>query len=244
MAEYGHGLLVKTEDQRVADLAAYAGALAYNATATTASVTSAANAVASLNGVASGNVSATLVSSPSGDGNQAVRVSVTSSLPLYLASAIGGATSLAVSASSYAELNVQTTGCIIALSSGGAGVTLSGGTAVSASGCSVASNASEAVPCGATITSKWVTYNSAAPTVGCSGIRGPGGTTSSISQKLTSDPLAGAAGVTAATSHLTTVSSLASPAAPTVTSGGRGEAGHRGQVAGRGGHPRGAGQGI
>ena len=220
VAEYGHGLLVKTEDQRVADLAAYAGALAYNATATTASVTSAANAVASLNGVASGNVSATLVSSPSGDGNQAVRVSVTSSLPLYLASAIGGATSLAVSASSYAELNVQTTGCIIALSSGGAGVTLSGGTAVSASGCSVASNASEAVPCGATITSKWVTYNSASPTVGCSGIRGPGGTTSSISQKLTSDPLAGAAGVTAATSHLTTVSSLASPAAPTVTSGG------------------------
>ena len=220
VAEYGHGLLVKTEDQRVADLAAYAGALAYNANATTASVTSAANAVATLNGVPTNNVSATLVNSPTGDGNQAVRVSVTSALPIYLASVVGGSTSLAVSASSYAELNVQTTGCIIALSAGGAGVSLSGGTAVTASGCSVASNASEVVPCGTTITSKWVTYDSAAPTVGCSGITGPGGTSASISQKLTTDPLAGSAGVTAATSHLTTVSSLSSPAAPTVTSGG------------------------
>ena len=76
VAEYGHGLLVKTENQRVADLAAYAGALAYNSNGTTTSMTSAANAVASLNGIASANVSASLVNSPTGDGNQAVQVTV------------------------------------------------------------------------------------------------------------------------------------------------------------------------
>jgi len=220
VAEYGHGLLVKTENQRVADLAAYAGALAYNSNATTSSITSAADAVASLNGIPSGSVSASLVTSPSGDGNSAVQVSVTSTLPLYLASVVGGSTSLPVSASSYAELNVQTTGCIIALSSGGAGVTLSGGTAVTATGCAVASNASEAVPCGTTITSKWVTYNSSAPTQGCSGIRGPGGTSASISKKLTTDPLAGASGVTAATGRISTVTAETGPSAPTVTAGG------------------------
>jgi hypothetical protein len=220
VAEYGHGLLVKTENQRVADLAAYAGALAYNANATTASITSAADAVATLNGLSSSTVSASLVSSPTGDGNNAVRVSVTTTLPLYLASVVGGSTSLPVSASSYAELNVKTTGCIIALSSGGAGVSLSGGTAVTASGCSVASNASETVPCGTSITSKWVTYDSSAPTVGCGGITGPGGTSASISQKLTTDPLAGTAGVTAATGRLSTVTALTGPSAPTTPSGG------------------------
>ena len=220
VAEYGHGLLVKTENQRVADLAAYAGALAYNAKGTTTSMTSAANAVAALNGIASANVSASLVSSPTGDGNQAVQVTVSSSLPLYLASVVGGSTSLPVSAASYAELNVQTSGCIIALSSGGAGVSLSGGTAVTASGCSVSSNASETVPCGTSITAQSVTYNSAAPTVGCSGIHGPGGAAPTISQKVTADPLAGNSGVTTATSHLTAVTAMSAPAAPSVTAGG------------------------
>lgn len=220
VAEYGHGLMIKTENQRVADMAAYAGALAYNSTASTDSMTSAANKTASLNGVPSANVAATLVTSPSGDGNQAVRVNVTSTMPVYLASVLGGSTSLSVSSASYAELNVKTTGCIIALSSGGAGITLSGGTAVTATGCSVASNNSETVPCGTTITSKWVTYNGAAPTQGCSGIRAPTGGTVSISKKLTADPLAGAAGVTAATGRVSTVNALSGPAAPTVTGGG------------------------
>ena len=220
VAEYGHGLLVKTQNQRVADLAAYAGALAYNANATTASMTSAADAVAALNGLASSNVAATLVSSPTGDGNQAVRVAVQTSLPLYLAAVVGGSTSLSVSSTSYAELNVQTTGCIIALSGAGAGVTLSGGTAVTASGCSVASNASEAVPCGTSITTKWVTYNSTVPTQGCGGITAPGGGSVSISKKLSADPLAGATGVTTATGRVTTVSGYSGPAAPVVTAGG------------------------
>ena len=133
---------------------------------------------------------------------------------------VGGTTSLAVSATSYAELNVKTTGCIIALNTGGAGITLSGGTTVSATGCSVASNNSETVPCGTHITSKWVSYDGNAPTVGCGGIAAPGGGAASISKKLTTDPLAGASGVTAATGHLASLSSMTNPAGPTVPSGG------------------------
>lgn len=220
VAEYGHGLLVKTENQRVADLAAYAGALAYKSNATTSSMTSAANAVAALNGIASSSVSATLVTSPSGDGNNAVRVNVSTSLPLYLASVVGGSTSLAVTSSAYAELNVQTTGCIIALSSGGAGVTLSGGTAVTATGCSVASNNSEVVPCGTSITAQSVSYDGAAPTVGCGGITAPGGGAATIAKKLTTDPLAGTSEVTTATGRIATVTGESGPSAPTVTAGG------------------------
>ena len=219
VAEYGHGLLVKTENQRVSDLASYAGALAYNTTGSTTAMTAAANQVAALNGISSTSVAATLVSSPTGDGNQAVRVNVSTTVPIYLASVVGGATSLSVAASSYAELNVQTSGCIIALSAAGAGVTLSGGTAVTAAGCSVASNNSETVPCGTTITSKWVTYNGAAPTQGCSGIRGPNGASVSISKKASADPLAGVSAVTTATGRVTTVTGYSGPSAPTVTAG-------------------------
>lgn len=220
VAEYGHGLLIKTEDQRVADLAAYAGALAYNSSGTTSAMTSAADSVAALNGVSASSVSASLIASPTGDGNQAVMVKVSSSLKLYMAQVIGGGASLPVAAASYAELGAGASGCIIALSSGGAGVSLSGGTAVTAAGCSVASNASVAVPCGTTITTKAVSYDTTAPTVGCSGIQPPSGTSSvSITKKPVTDPLAGTTGVTAATSHLTTVSGLTAPAAPSVTGG-------------------------
>src|ERR1700676_1894585 len=69
VAEYGRGLLTKVEDQRVADLAAYAGATAYNSTASTTTMNSVIGAVAVLNGVPSANVTGSLVASPSGDGN-------------------------------------------------------------------------------------------------------------------------------------------------------------------------------
>jgi hypothetical protein len=219
VAEYGHGMLIKTESQRVADLSAYAGALAYNSTASTSAMTSAADSVAALNGISSGSVSASLVASPTGDGNQAVMVKVSSNLKLYLAQVIGGGTTLPVSATSYAELGAGGAGCIIALNSGGAGVTLSGGTSVTASKCSVASNASLAVPCGTTITAQSVTYNTAAPTVGCNGIQGASGSSVTIAKKPVTDPLAGTSGVTAATSHLATVSSLTAAGAPSVSGG-------------------------
>ena len=70
--EFGHGLLIRDETQRVADAAAYAGALAYAASNDQATMQSAAQNVAALNGVATTAVTASLVTSPRTATNQAI----------------------------------------------------------------------------------------------------------------------------------------------------------------------------
>jgi hypothetical protein len=157
--DLGTAYLSKVASQRTADSAAYAGALAYNSTGLTATMNAAVGNLASLNGVASGGAVASLVASPSGDGNSAVRVTVTSSAPLYLARIIQHAAALSVSATSYVEVKPNAPPCIIALLPKAAGVTLSGGANVTAAACSVASDATVTVPCGTTITTKTVDYN-------------------------------------------------------------------------------------
>lgn len=220
VGEYGHALLIQTDDQRVADLAAYAGALAYNTNSTTASMTSAAQAVAGLNGVASSSVAASLVASPTGDGNQSVKVTISTSMPLYLAEILGARTSVPVSSAAYAELKAAGSGCIIALNSGGSGVSLTGGTSVTANACTVASNAAVSVPCGTTVTTKIVDYNSSAvPSQPCSGIKTPSGGAATLTKVATSDPLASNSEVTAAVARISTVAAMSSPAAPTASGG-------------------------
>jgi hypothetical protein len=224
VGEYGHSLLIKTDDQRIADLAAYAGALAYNTNNTTASMTSAAQAVAALNGVASSSVAAALVASPTGDGNQSVQVTISSNMPLYLAEILGAKTSLPVSSVAYAEIKAAGSACIIALNSSGTGVTLSGGTSVTANQCAVASNVSVVAPCGTSVTTPTIDYNaSTAPSAGCSGgIRNASGGATTLIKTVTADPLASNSGVSAATARLGTVAAMTSPtapAAPSVTSG-------------------------
>ena len=83
--DLGTAYLAKVADQRVADSAAYAGALAYNASSSTSTMSSAVGNLATLNGLTAGAAAATLVASPSGDGNSAVLVTVTTAAPLYLA---------------------------------------------------------------------------------------------------------------------------------------------------------------
>ena len=51
----------------------------------TATMNSAVSNLAALNGLAAGAATASLVPSPSGDGNNAVQVTVTTTTPLYLA---------------------------------------------------------------------------------------------------------------------------------------------------------------
>src|SRR5665213_321790 len=65
--EYGYGLLTRVENQRTADLAAYSGALAYNTSNLTTTMTHAVSSIAVLNGYASSAATAALVSSPTGD---------------------------------------------------------------------------------------------------------------------------------------------------------------------------------
>jgi Flp pilus assembly protein TadG len=219
VAEFGHGLLTRAENQRVADLAAYAGALAYTSTSSTSSMTSAVNAVAALNGIPSSQVTASLVSSPKTPTNQAVTVEISTSNFLLLAPILGASSSLPVNADAYAEVGGSTPACIIALNAAQTGVTLSGGTSISAPQCAVASNNTVTVPCGTTITTKAVNYNSsAAPSQPCGGIQAASGTVQ-IKKTATADPLSGNTGVSTATSRIATVAALTSPAAPTVPAG-------------------------
>jgi Flp pilus assembly protein TadG len=221
--EYGHGLLQKTENQRVADLAAYAGALVYGSTTSTTSAENAASSIAVLNGL---TATPTLVSSPTGDGNNAVKVTVTSNVPLLLARVLTTKTTMPVSATAYAEVQSNAPGCVIALSGSGTGVSLSGGTAITADDCAVASNNAVTLTGGTKITAKNVDYGTSYSTSGGSSIVPPSGTSSvTYSKVTTSDPLSpssgspGSAEVTSATSRLATVDSQAAPSAPTVPAG-------------------------
>lgn len=215
VAEYGHGLMLKSENQRAADLAAYSAALAYSSTASTTAMQSAASSSAVLNGLTTSQVTASLVNSPSGDGNSAVMVTVSTVQPLYLTQMISRTPSLTVQASAYAEIKGGAA-CIMALNPGGTGVTLSGGTNIQAPGCAVASNNTVKVPCGTYITTIDVTYDSSSPpSVGCGGITAPAGGSLSINKALSNDPFASNSAVTATSSELSTVSDLTA----TTTSG-------------------------
>lgn len=224
--EYGHGLLQKAENQRVADLAAYAGALVYGATGSSTSAASAANNVAALNGFPSGASSAVVASPIANDSNSDVKVTVTSSVPLLLARVLTTSTTLAVTATAYAEVKSDAPGCVIALSGSGTGVTMDGGTSVAADNCAVASNQSVHLSGGAALVAQNIDYGGSAPDIsGGAAITPPAGDTLHMNHVTTPDPLAPASGspgsteVTNAVARVSTVSSIASPSAPSVPSG-------------------------
>jgi len=213
--EYGHGLLSKSENQRAADLAAISGAVVYNSTSSTTSMNSAVNAVAALNGY-SGDATASLVSSPSGDGNQAVKVVVSTTDPLFLAHVLTSAANLPVNAASYAEIFPGgEPGCIMALNNSGTGITMTGGTAISAANCAVTSNNKVSVHCGDTITTQQLEYGTTLSD-SCSGIKPPTGDTLKETNATVSDPLAGDSDVSTARGELsTTVTVPGAPSVPT-----------------------------
>ncbi len=219
--DLGTGYLSKVANQRAADSIAYAGALAYNASGSTTMMQSAVSNLAVLNGLAAGAVTASLVASPRGDGNSAVQATVSTTAPLYLATVFQSATTLSVSATSYAEVKPGASTCILALQAGGTGLTLSGGTAVTATKCTVASDATVTVPCGTTITTPTLDYNSAAvPSQPCTGIVPPTGTASvSIVKAATANPLSGNGSLSGAFSHLATVAAQTGPAGPVISPG-------------------------
>jgi hypothetical protein len=214
--EFGYGLLSRVDNQRIADIAAYSGALAYNSSGSATTANSAAGNIVALNGLSSSAASSSVVASPSGNGNQAVQVTVTTSNPLMLAKLIKPGATLPVSATAYAEIKSDAPGCIIALSGSSSGVSLTGGATLTASGCAVASNTTiTAHACSNTITTPAVNYNTTAPSPSCA-LVAPAGT-SSVKQNhaSTADPLASKSAVTSATSRISSVSIITSPIAPT-----------------------------
>jgi Putative Flp pilus-assembly TadE/G-like len=220
--EYGNALLQQVEDQRVADLAAYSGALVYNATGSTSSTSNAVGNMASLNGLSSASASASVGNSPTGDGNQAVQVTVSTSVPLLLARVITNSPTIPVKAAASAEIKANAPGCIIALASGGSGISLSGTGSITADDCRVESNSSICADSGANpsdvITTQFLSYDSGPnPKTSSCTISPPTGTSSvNVSKASASDPLAGNSEVSGAVSRISTVSSITSPSAPSV----------------------------
>jgi Flp pilus assembly protein TadG len=228
VVEYGDALMLKEKAQRMADIAAISGATAYTATASTSALNDAVARIATLNGFATANVTGALVASPSGDGNQAVQATVTSDLALGLSSLLGSGNTLSTSATSYVELKSTGTGCIIALSASGTGISLSGSTTLTASNCAVSSNANVTNTAGirltsssTTITAPVVTYNSttALDSTTLSYIRAPTGVTLSLTKKAIPDPLAHLPAINSLTLRMATVAAMTSPTAPTVSTG-------------------------
>ncbi len=217
--EYGDGLLIRQRAQRVADMTAFIGAVNYAANGSTSLMQNAVSRLATLNGQSSSAVSPSVVTSPTGDGNQAVLVKITNNVPLAFASLIRSDFSLPVTAASYMEINPGTAACILALSSTGAGINLSGGTSITAKNCTVASNNTISDSSGTSITSSFIYYNSAtAPdSTTQATFHAPSGGTLTLSQKATANPLASNSEVTTATGRLATVAAMTSPAAPSVT---------------------------
>ncbi|QKC84518.1 hypothetical protein EB232_25590 [Mesorhizobium sp. NZP2077] len=218
VTEYGAALVERADNQRVADLSAYAGALAYNVNKSTDQMTATAVSVAVLNGVTAANVQVSLVASPKTTSVNAVSVSINTYRTLFLARVLNDRQQLQIYANSVAEVGAQpqTPGCMLALDGIQTGLTLSGGTSISAPKCTVSSNNTVTVPCGTSISALGVNYNSAAaPSQPCNGITGPGGATAVITKKSTPDPLASNAAVTAAVARIATVAALSTTAAPT-----------------------------
>lgn len=228
VADYGNGLYNRMEDQRIADTAAVAGARVYDETQSSSAVTTAVNNVAALNGVSSTFVSASIGNSPTGDGNQAVTVTIRSQPPLTFSRLVFAhptAGYLLVSANSIAEMKPGGAGCVIALSPNGTGVTLTGSGNISAPGCAVASN--QTINCHSSsnpIVTKYVYYDTSSLNCGSNAgkdnwITAPTGYTLSEAQTYTQDPLAGTSEVLGQTGRLSTVEAITSPSAPTVPSG-------------------------
>jgi len=227
VADYGSGLYNRLEDQRIADTAAVAGARVYDETQSSTAVTTAVNNVAALNGISSGFVSSTIVSSPTGDGNQAVSV-VIRSAPLLTFSRLLRTTAsntLPVQANAYAEMKPGGAGCVIALDPSGSGVTLTGSGTISAPNCAVASN--QTINCHSSsnpITTKYAYYDTSSLNCGSNSnkdnwIQAPSGYTLSESRLYTADPLAGTSEVLGQTGRLSTVEGITSPSPPTVPAG-------------------------
>ncbi len=223
VAEFGSAIATKASLQRTADLSAYAGALAYAVNKSSQQMQATALNVASLNGVASGNVGVSLVTSPKSASAQAVNVSISVNQTPFLARALGFTSNLTITAAATAQIaSNPTPGCILALSPSETGVTLSGGAQISAPTCTVNSNSGLTLPCGVKVTALGATYNSdAAPSVcpyQATLVNSSGQNVTPVKQS-TPDPLANSTAVANAAARIATVSAQSIPALPTIPTG-------------------------
>lgn len=160
--EASQGYAVDTQNQRVADMAALAGALAYNVNSNTSQMTATAKAVVAAQGIPATAATVALVTDAA-TAKQLVQVTITTQVPLALGRVLTSALSYDVTAVGSATTSTTETAsppCIAALAllnNPTYGVTLSGGVAINAPGCAINTNAGVTVPWGTKVTAKQVT---------------------------------------------------------------------------------------
>lgn len=211
--EYGQVLEVRAEAQRTADFASHAGAVAYARTGEIGPMEDAAKGVARLNGFKDSEIAVVLDTSVQSASGAAVRATITTPRPLYLPRFVGGDTSVDVVASAVAGALGGEPACVQAIDPNASGITLSGSTSIQSNDCGVASNAEVTAPCGTSIITKSLSYDSSsAPhTGGCGTIVAPGGATSQITRRPTPDPLAGTDAILLASAQMSRTAALADP---------------------------------
>lgn len=155
--EASRGYAADAANQRVADMAALAGALAYNVGSNTTAMTATAKAVVVAQGLPASAADVQLVTDAA-TSKQLVQVTVTTSVPLALGRVFTSALSYDVTAVGSATTTATVTTappCIAALDSTPTyGITMDGGTTLSAPGCAIATNAGITVPWGTYISAK------------------------------------------------------------------------------------------
>lgn len=209
------GYMAKVRNQRVADLAALGAALAYKSNPSNTIMIATAQTIARANGLPASSVNAVTATTPSG--GPAVKVTVTTAVPLDLAKAISSKISYNVANTAMASLTSSSTAaCITALSqSVSYGIVMTGGTKISATGCGVSTGA------GISLESSSTTITAAQVTAGgginrtASIITSP--TPNNYSQNkvnAVSDPISSDARLIAAFNKLGTWTRPATPTAP------------------------------
>lgn len=156
--EASAGYSAKVSNQRIADMAALGGALAYNVANDQTAMTATAKAIVVAQGGTAGSAAVALVTDPA-PSKQLVQVTITTTVPLSLGRVLTTATGYDVISVGMATVNTPSAAppCIAALSSSITnGVDLSGGTSISAPGCAINTNAGVNVPNGTSITAKQV----------------------------------------------------------------------------------------
>lgn len=213
--EMGAMTLSRIQNQRVADLAAYAGATGWGRTSSDEVMRETALHVAELNGVGREHVTVSLRRSPVNGENQAVAVAIFEDRDLILAPIVGLGERLRSTASAVVELRRSLGLCVAALDENGSGISLGGGTRMSAPDCLVGSNNSLTLTGSGMLTAGKVTYQTDYPYVsGGAAIYGSGGDDPDISQATLEDPFADYSGVLLAREAVSRASTVSIPAPP------------------------------
>jgi Flp pilus assembly protein TadG len=137
--DLNRGYELRIVNQRVADMAALAAAVAYNANKSEAILQPTAQDLVTVQGVANATVTALLVTDVPTAGAKAVRVTLTAPLAVTLARVVGAGASYPVTVTATASLVTQSVpSCIVGLASSGNAIETQGGATIATSDCGVA----------------------------------------------------------------------------------------------------------